>query len=165
MTDLERLEEIKGWIEPLNLHCDIIEKSEAIPLDVLLIYLGDEQDEDRMLQLAFMPISTEDISFTKLLQFYLVIGNQVNDQYMGDVLVSMNHVNTRTVLGYYGINEANQAFYRYVHAMSSILDSEVSFQEMLTLILVNIEMHGELLRKISIGELSVEDALDHLAKT
>lgn len=163
MTDLERIKELKEWVSQLDLECDIIEKSEANPLDVLLAYLGDSKADERFLQFIFLPIHADDASFTKLLQLYSVLDVKASDDTFGELLVIINEINNMTMLGNFGVNANQEIFYRHVYAMPSIIDSEVSFQEMTSLTIVTIKMFEKLINDLASKTINIEAALDQLA--
>ncbi len=163
MTDLERIKELKEWVSQLEIECEVLEKSQSIPLDMLLADLGDDKADDNFLQFIFLPLDEEDVSFTKLLQLYSVLEHKANDENLGELLVIINEINNMTMLGGFGINSNQEVFFRHVYAMPSIIDSEISFQEMVSLSIVTIKMFEDLLNDLASETINIEEALDQLA--
>ncbi|MCH2233055.1 MAG: hypothetical protein MK078_02295 [Crocinitomicaceae bacterium] len=164
MTDQERLEELRTWLGAIDVNSEVLEKSEAIPLDVLLADLSDDADNERMLQFAFLPISSEDLSFTKLLQAYMVLNHRATDENLGEILYLIKEANSKSILGHFGIGPDNEIYYRYVHSMSTVLNDEVGFQEMFSMIFVSIKMFESLLNDLASGKVDLEASLDQLAQ-
>lgn len=105
------LEDIRQLLEGEGLLGSVEKASSAMPLDQLIVVLGDEHRK-RALQIAFLPDDDAEIENARLLQFFVGLDDIApSDGLRGRI----DEVNRRIPLGAFHVHaELGAAYYRYV---------------------------------------------------
>lgn len=163
---LEELNQIRMYIDRLELETRIIKKSDIMPIHVLLAGLTvDYKERDRYVNFSFVPLSEDDLQFINLLQFYTTLPVEVKEQYIDDIHTLLHVINTHMAIGHFGIQEDGEVYIRYIYTTHRIHGvNEQQFLETLMLYTSMIDIHEEIIEKVGIGEMKLSDAIATFSK-
>lgn len=167
MEHAKQLAELGGMqagLEKEGFHSELLERSEDIPLHVLLLPLGkDERGRDRIVNLNFVPLPESDISWIRLLQLYTVVPCEIAPDRRPSVESLLLAVNGVLPLGHFGIKEDGEVYARYVYTVpSSRTVSADELLEVVSLFHYMLEMFADRIGRVAGGELSANEALQGL---
>ncbi|MGG1513890.1 YbjN domain-containing protein [Paenibacillus oryzisoli] len=161
LAQLGYLQEI---LEETGLVTNLLEKSEAIPLHVLMAgFQEDAKGRERFLHFSFLPLNDEEITSVQLLQIYSTLPFHLGEGLRGEVGEVLLEINTRLPVGHFGINEQGELHYRYVYSIpaSSTFESE-QVLEILSLFVYMCDMFVEYIDKVASGEATAEHVVSAL---
>lgn len=160
-TQLELLKEI---LDETGLATNLLEKSEAIPLHVLMAgFQEDKKERERFLHFSFLPLNDEEIAAIQLLQIYSTLPFHLEESKRDEVAALLLEINTRLPIGHFGINEHNELHYRYVYSISAArsFDSE-EVLEILSLFVYMCDMFADHVELVASGEANAEQVVQAL---
>lgn len=119
-TELNRqhldLEFLGGTLAEAGIPYHLTEQNEEYALPFLSVEIGVPKAPDTTyLQLVYVPTAAL-LAETNLLQFFAYLP-VVNDPVSLPSAALLNHLNTRTAVGYFGVDGDGKLFYRYVYAL------------------------------------------------
>lgn len=139
----------------------IIERSDAIPITVLLVPLmKDHRQRDRYLNISYVPLDDEDLDEIDLLQLYVTVPVEWSDGTNEHVEKLLNAVNGKLAIGHFQLTGA-EVSYRYVHCTSSSerlpLSEAVAIIRLFELML---NLFSSKIDDVASGKASLSDSLD-----
>jgi hypothetical protein len=161
---LAQLGFLKDILDETGLATNLLEKSEAIPLHVLMTgFQEDKKGRERFLHFSFLPLNDDEIGAIQLLQIYSTLPFHLQEGSRDAVASVLLEINTRLPIGHFGINEQNELHYRYVYSISasSTFESE-EVLEILSLFVYMCDMFAEHVELVSSGEASAEQVVQSL---
>ncbi|UJF34110.1 YbjN domain-containing protein [Paenibacillus hexagrammi] len=161
---LAQLGVLKDILEEAGLATNLLEKSEAIPIHVLMAgFQEDKKGRDRFLHLSFLPLDEEDIQAIQLLQVYSTLPFHLKEGHREAVSSVMLEVNTRLPIGHFGVNEQNELHYRYVYSISAangLVADEIL--EILSMFIYMCDMFADPVELAASGEASADQVIQSL---
>jgi hypothetical protein len=164
-SDLQQLTIAKRTIEEVfQLETQLMEPSDFINISTLICILpkGPVMLE-RNMNLTFLPFAENDTEEIKLLQFFSILPGttmDVVDEKLKDALLHINH---RTALGNFSINNGSEIAIRYVYPISKNNGiSPSQFAEVLSLFLITLDLFSVKLRDFANGSMSLDDILNDI---
>lgn len=156
-NDLEKLE---VFLKDLNFETKLYNVEEDFPIPVLVVALNkDENGSICKLHVAFTPISSEDLQYTRMLQLSLELETDITDKNSMKLLKFSNHVNTFLPIGYYTLMD-DVLCYRCVYPIANELDiTNSSILETISLYSILFIQYEEIFLKLASGKFSYEDAI------
>ncbi|KRF43936.1 YbjN domain-containing protein [Paenibacillus sp. Soil787] len=161
---LAQLGFLKEILDETGLATNLLEKSEAIPLHVLMAgFQEDKKGRERFLHFSFLPLNDDDIVAIQLLQIYSTLPFHLQEGSRDAVASVLLEINTRLPIGHFGINEQNELHYRYVYSISAsrTFESE-GVLEILSLFVYMCDMFAEHVELVASGEASAEQVVQSL---
>ncbi|UKS25230.1 YbjN domain-containing protein [Paenibacillus sp. HWE-109] len=161
---LAQLGLLKDILDETGLATNLLEKSEAIPLHVLMAgFQEDKKGRERFLHFSFLPLNDEEIGAIQLLQIYSTLPFHLQEGKRGEVASVLLEINTRLPIGHFGINEQNELHYRYVYSIpaTSTFESE-EVLEILSLFVYMCDMFAEHVELVASGEADAEQVIQTL---
>jgi hypothetical protein len=161
---LAQLGQLKEILDEAELATNLLEKSEAIPLHVLMAsFQEDSKGRDRFLHFSFLPLNDDDIVAIQLLQIYSTLPFHLKEGAREGVAALLLEVNTRLPIGHFGVNEEGELHYRYVYSLSAsrAFDGD-EILEILTLFVYMCDMFGEHIELVASGEASADTVIQAL---
>ncbi|MEC0230490.1 YbjN domain-containing protein [Paenibacillus alba] len=161
---LAQLGLLKDILDETGLATNLLEKSEAIPLHVLMAgFQEDKKGRERFLHFSFLPLNDEEIGAIQLLQIYSTLPFHLKEGRRGEVASVLLEINTRLPIGHFGINEQNELHYRYVYSIpaTSTFESE-EVLEILSLFVYMCDMFAEHVELVASGEAGAEQVIQAL---
>ncbi|NEW06906.1 YbjN domain-containing protein [Paenibacillus sp. SYP-B3998] len=161
---LAQLGLLKDILDEAGLATNLLEKSEAIPIHVLMAgFQEDKKGRNRFLHFSFLPLDEEDIGAIQLLQIYSTLPFHLKEGQRDKAAAVLLAVNTRLPIGHFGINEQNELHYRYVYSLSvaKSFDSE-EILEILSMFVYMCDMFAEPVELVASGEAEVAEVLQTL---
>ena len=161
---LDRLNEIKKFLEELKFEVSVIEKNDQVPLSTLVTVAGkDSKEMPRILNLNLIPTSKEVVESIDLLQVVTFLNYDVVQESKNSVEKLLLAINSRTAVGDFFIDENNKIIFRYVYVspMSSNFVKEVVI-EMLMLFVYMVEIFDPIIGPVARGEKALGAALKEL---
>lgn len=151
---------LKNELDQAGLTATIIEKSDEMPLHMLLAALEPDGDgRERFLHFTFVPLSEEELEQIRLLQFFSVIPCEWDESRRMDMLQLLNAINGSLAIGHLGVREDGEIHFRYVHCVSNgdtIRREE--FMEVVTMFVLMLDMASEPIEQVMKGTVSVAEA-------
>jgi len=155
---------LKRDLEQAGYPATIVEKSEAIPLNVLLAAIEkDHKNRDRFINFSFVPLDEDDLSYIQLLQIYTTIPCDIRPELADDVGKLLLAINCRLAIGHFSVKEDGEMYYRYVHSASyaeKLRRDEI--MEILALFLFMLNTFAKRIDEVASGDVSLSDALAEL---
>lgn len=149
----------------IDLDCQILTRSEAIPIDTLVVNLeADRKDRPRIASIIFIPLEDSDIETLKLLQFYCESPIQVTHETTRRVVAELlSAINLKAPLGTFCLNSQHQVVFKYVNALGKFraIESE-EFLETLLLWMFTLDSMSVLIESVASEEMSLELAIQTL---
>ncbi|MDF2668127.1 MAG: hypothetical protein K0R67_433 [Paenibacillus sp.] len=161
---LAQLGFLKEILDETGLATNLLEKSEAIPLHVLMAgFQEDKKGRERFLHFSFLPLNDDEIGAIQLLQIYSTLPFHLQDGSRDAVASVLLEINTRLPIGHFGINEQNELHYRYVYSISAsrTFESE-EVLEILSLFVYMCDMFAEHVELVASGEASAVQVVQSL---
>lgn len=161
---LAQLGQLKEILDEAELATNLLEKSEAIPLHVLMAgFQEDSQGRDRFLHFSFLPLNDEDIVAIQLLQIYSTLPLHLQADAREGVAALLLEINTRLPIGHFGVNEEGEIHYRYVYSLSASRTFESDeVLEILTLFVYMCDMFANHIEQVASGEAKAEQVIQAL---
>lgn len=161
---LAQLGFLKDILEEAGLPANLLEKSEAIPIHVLMAgFQQDMKGRDRFLHFSFLPLNEEDIQAIQLLQIYSTLPFRLKEGRRDAVAALLLEVNTRLPIGHFGINEQDELHYRYVYNLSASKTFETDeILEIVSLFIYMCDMFADSIEQVASGEADAEQAAQAL---
>ncbi|WNR44017.1 YbjN domain-containing protein [Paenibacillus roseipurpureus] len=161
---LAQLGQLKEILDEAELATNLLEKSEAIPLHVLMAaFQEDQKGRDRFLHFSFLPLNDEDITAIQLLQIYSTLPFHLGTGARAEVSSLLLEINTRLPIGHFGINEDGEIHYRYVYTLSASRSFESDETlEIITLFVYMCDMFAPYIEQVAAGELQAEQVIQAL---
>src|SRR5690554_4214913 len=147
-----------------GLQTQLLEKSEEIPLHVLLALLGKDRDNrDRMVNFSYIPIADDELEHVRLLQLFSIIPSDQNSKHLAQVHSLINTLNGHVPIGHFNIKEDGEINFRYVHCVPSgeSMDTDI-IVEVFDLFNFSLSLFAERIEDVSSGKLSLHAALSDL---
>lgn len=141
------LKSIATILKEINIHHEIVDRSEEIQLTTLYVELpAKDKDMPYQLYLAFIPTSEDDLDFAKLLQIYADVSS-INDH---EDRIALNtkivELNNEVLFGRFGIS-GDKILYRYVLNIPQYFEFETNYLiELFELLVYTIESNVEELK-------------------
>jgi hypothetical protein len=161
---LAQLGLLKDILDEAGLATNLLERSEAIPIHVLMAgFQEDKKGRDRFLHFSFLPLDEEEAGVVQLLQIYSTLPFNLKEEHRDAVAAVLLEVNTRLPIGHFGINEQNELHYRYVYSLSAArsFDNEETL-EILSMFVYMCDMFAEPVELAASGEADVAEVLQSL---
>ncbi|MEW9700851.1 YbjN domain-containing protein [Paenibacillus sp. SI8] len=161
---LAQLGLLKEILDEAGLATNLLEKSEAIPIHVLMAgFQEDKKGRDRFLHFSFLPLDEEEAGAIQLLQIYSTLPFHLKDEQRAAVAHILLEINTRLPIGHFGINEQNELHYRYVYSLSTArsFDSE-EILDILSMFVYMCDMFAEPVELVASGESGVAEVIEAL---
>jgi hypothetical protein len=139
----------------------LVARSSQIPYHTLLVDLDpDAAGRPRQLALTFYPVSEDDVEYILLLQYFLELPFDLRPSQLGPAAELLAYINTRVVLGHFGITEGKpRLHYRYVQALPKTdAVSKEAVSDVFVLVSFTPLLFGEVLEQFSTGKISLENA-------
>ena len=152
---------LKGILDEAGLATNLLEKSEAIPIHVLMAgFQEDKKGRDRFLHFSFLPLDEKETAAVHLLQIYSTLPFSLKEEHRDAVAAVILEVNTRLPIGHFGMNEQNELYYRYAYSVSAsrLFDSE-EILDILSLFVYMCDMFAEPVERAASGEVDAAQAL------
>jgi hypothetical protein len=161
---LAQLSLLKNILDEADLLTTMLEKSEAIPIHVLMVGIQqDEEDRDRYLHFSFLPLNEEEIQAVQLLQIYCTLPIELEADKKDALASLMLEINTRLPIGHFGINEQNEIHYRYVYSLSGSKTFEADeILEIVSLFIYMIDMFSGPVEGLANGSVDLATSLAEL---
>lgn len=161
---LAQLGLLKQILDEADLATNLLEKSEAIPLHVLMAgFQEDKKGRERFLHFSFLPLNDDDIVAIQLLQIYSTLPFHLQEGTRDGVAAVLLEINTRLPIGHFGINEQDELHYRYVYSISAASTFESDeVLEILSLFVYMCDMFAEHVELVASGEASAEQVVQSL---
>ncbi|OCT11284.1 hypothetical protein A8709_06305 [Paenibacillus pectinilyticus] len=161
---LAQLGQLKEILDEAELATNLLEKSEAIPLHVLMAgFQEDSKGRDRFLHFSFLPLNDEEIVAIQLLQIYSTLPFHLHEGTREGLASLLLEVNTRLPIGHFGINEEGEIHYRYVYSISASRTFESDeVLEILTLFVYMCDMFAEYIEQVASGETAADQVIQAL---
>lgn len=162
---LAQLGFLQRILEGAGLSVQIVEKTELVPLHVLLAgFRQDEEGRDRILHVTFLPLDDEQLESLQLLQLYYTFPFQLRPENRAQVAELLLSLNAMLAIGHFGINDQQELHLRYTYALSA---SE-TFREEETLDLVELfvnccDLFGPAIEQVANGTATAEEAVRSLS--
>jgi hypothetical protein len=152
---------IQAAFADAGIQAEIIEKSVEIPLHVLLALLGkDRNNNNRFINVSFIPIANDELEYIRLLQLFAVIPSDLNSSYMDQVGTLINNLNGQVPIGHFSIKEDGEINFRYVHCAPS--DESISpdvVLEVLNLFNFSLSLFSERIEDLASGKITLKQAM------
>ncbi|MBD0379440.1 YbjN domain-containing protein [Paenibacillus sedimenti] len=161
---MEQLKLLKDILDETGLPTNLLEKSEAIPLHVLMAgFQEDKKGRDRFLHFSFLPLDEEETAAIHLLQIYSTLPFHLKEERRDAAAAVLLEINTRLPIGHFGINEQNELHYRYVYSVSAanLFDSE-EILDILSLFVYMCDMFAEPVELVASGEADAGEVLQSI---
>lgn len=111
---LKKLQEFKTIIEQFDYTCNIIEKGELTPVDMLLVSL---EDDSQAFAISILPLS-EDLDGSFFVQFYYEYPFEISPNDYSQIGSNIITVNRQLPLGHFNYTISNQqVYFKYVFAL------------------------------------------------
>lgn len=163
-SHLQQLNELRMCIDGLDFESRMLEHSEFIPINVLLIAITvDYKERDRFINFSFVPISDEELEHTNLLQMYTTLPIELQEEQRSAVEKLLLAINTRMAVGHFGLQDDGEIYIRHIY--STARSSRINEQQMIDTIILfiaMIDMHEQLIDEVANGVLDVAEALNIL---
>jgi len=161
LAQLGYLQEI---LDESGLATNLLEKSEAIPLHVLIAgFQADKKGRDRFLHFSFLPLNDEEVEAIQLLQMYSTFPFQLQAGRRQELAALFLEVNTRLPIGHFGINDQDELHYRYVYSISAAKSFERDeVLETLSFFIYMCDMFADAVEAVAGGEASAEQVIQSL---
>lgn len=158
---LEQLNQLRMYIDSLEFESRIIQKSERIPIHILLAAITvDYKERNRFINFSFVPISEEELEYTNLLQFYTTLPIELSRNHLAEVERLLFAINTRMAVGHFGLQDDGEIYLRYIYTTHRIHGiNEQQMLETILLFIAMLDMHEEVIDRLSSGEINLEEAL------
>jgi hypothetical protein len=155
---------IQAALVDAGMQAELIEKSEEIPLHVLLASLGKDRDnKDRFVNFSYIPIADDELDYIRLLQLFSVIPSDLNSKHLEQVSTLINNLNGQVPIGHFNIKEDGEINFRYVHCVPS--DESIVADvilEVLNLFNFSLSLFTERIEDVANGKVSLKEALSDL---
>jgi hypothetical protein len=145
----------------LNLACEVLQQSDEIPIDTLLVVLEpDAHQRDRVASLMFIPLEETEVEAVKLLQFYCDTPISVPAAMRGAVAQVCAAVNLKIPLGAFSLSDEDRVVLRYVLAVGRFATIEpAAFVETFLLWMFALDATSSLIEDVAAGRLALDDAI------
>ncbi|TXK75902.1 YbjN domain-containing protein [Paenibacillus sp. N3.4] len=162
---LAQLGLLKEILDETGLATNLLEKSDAIPLHVLIAgFQEDKKGRERFLHFSFLPLNDDEIGAIQLLQIYSTLPFHLQEGSRDATAAVLLAVNTRLPIGHFGINEQNELHYRYVYSISAARSFESEeVLETLSLFVYMCDMFAEHVELVASGEAGAEQVIQALS--
>lgn len=160
-SHLKQLNQLRLYIDALDFESRMIEHSEFVPINVLLVAITvDYMERDRFINFSFVPISDEELDHTNLLQFYTTMPIELKLNNRIDVEKLLLAINTRMAVGHFGIQDNGEIYIRHIYSAHRLYGmNEQLIVETILLFIAMIDMHEELIDGVAKGKIELEEAL------
>lgn len=150
------LEYLKNTLENTGLDAELYEASEEQPISYLAGYLPDPNNEpSAAYQLLYIP--GDHFEEVALLQIHIYMLQPLPAN-VDKAQSLMPYINTASLLGYFGLEEDGQLFYRYVYALPRFdPPNEAVFLETFSLCINNFASLMQLVLQVGMGEKQPEE--------
>lgn len=139
LTELKQLKEI---LESIGFKVEVLERSNDLPIHLLAAELKDIKNNNQVIQnisCCFLPIDDKELERIQLLQIYSGFPILVDNKIIDNVNKLISVINTKTSLGYFGVNSVGQVYQRSVFVKDQFTPfNKQGFIEMIVLFL-----HGQ----------------------
>ncbi|MEX1030451.1 MAG: hypothetical protein WDZ91_10495 [Paenibacillaceae bacterium] len=155
---------IQAALVDAGIQAELLEKSEEIPLHVLLAPLGKDRDnKDRFVNFSYIPIADDGLDYIRLLQLFSVIPSDLNSKHLEQVSTLINNLNGQVPIGHFNIKEDGEINFRYVHCVPS--DESIVADvilEVLNLFNFSLSLFTERIEDVANGKINLKEALSDL---
>ncbi len=152
---------LAGYLDNLGFDSELIERSEAMPMPILVSSIGgDGAGRPRLINFLFVPIDEEHLDILQLLQIHTIFPFDVQPEYQPQTEKLLGIINQKLGMGCVGIDEQNDLFYKYLFAKARFqpLD-EALIIETVQLFIFLLERFSSLIEKVATGEIGLTAAL------
>jgi hypothetical protein len=107
--DLAMLRELNGFLQDLELEGQLMERSPAMPMSVLVVPFGnDDKDRPRILTLTFIPDTEGFFQHISLLQLLIELPFEINPANRLTLLEAVTRVNQKIAVGSYYLDDSSK---------------------------------------------------------
>lgn len=134
---------LKKIFHEAKIECEIANASDLMPISSLIAYIKkDKKGRLITVSMTFMPLPEDVFPDIKLLQFYTELPFDVAT----DVTAYLNGLNRELPMGSFGVSEAKQIYFRYVHVINkydSLYDAAELYKNLITILLFVLDIHAD----------------------
>jgi hypothetical protein len=155
---------IEGFMADLGFDSVLVERSEQVPISLLVTQIPREDGDYWELTFLYVPVSDDEFEHIELLQIYCQFHAKVTDQTQAATEKLLTQINNHMLpIGRLGIGDNNEIFCRYVLAAPKydMLDQEV-FSETVQLFIYMLDKIGQTIEKVAAGQIDLQPALNEL---
>ncbi|WP_284638203.1 YbjN domain-containing protein [Paenibacillus silviterrae] len=152
---------LKQYLEEAGLQSDLLEKSEEVPLNVLLApMLKDHKGRDRYVNFSFVPFTDDELESIRLLQIYTTVPVNWKEGTRSSVEKLLLAINCQLAIGHFSIKSDDEVYYRYVYAApgGQTLRRE-DMLELIDLFMLMLDMFSRTIDDVASGALSLASAM------
>jgi len=161
LKDQQLLNELKGYLEQIDVASTILESSVEIPHNIL-VAITTKQDS---VNIMYVPIAENQFEDIRLFQLYSLVINKIVTERKEDLLLLVNELNNRCAIGSFFINELSEFGFKYVYPISRVdTPSKSSFVDIFSVFLNSMMSFKELIIETNNGTISIADAIKKLSK-
>ena len=162
LYELQQLE--KAITTALDLTCEILPRSAAVPIDTLTVALElDRHERTRIASLMFIPLEDSDVEHIKLLQFYCETPIHVEAHNLNTVLQLLGAITLKIPLGAFSVNEEGIVVFKYVYALGKFKATDPEeFLETYLMWMFALDSLSGLIEDVATGEQNLAAALQNL---
>lgn len=116
---LLHLSNIDKILKEKNIQCQIIEASQNIPMNMLLVAFNkDAKNRDQYLTCSFIPMAEDDLKNSALLQIYSEFPFEIDSRKIPELLSYLNEINLIQMLGHFGLKDKTTVYFKYIYAFA-----------------------------------------------
>jgi hypothetical protein len=162
--DLTMLRELNGYLQELELEGQLMERSVALPMSVLVVPFGsDDKDRPRILTLTYIPDPEGFFQHISLLQLLIELPFAINEKNRLTLLEAITRVNQKIAVGSYYLDDNNKIGLRNIittYKFKSI-DKDL-FLETINLFIGMLDYTASLVEEVNDGTQQTEAILAEL---
>ena len=161
LKDQLALAQIKAYLKDLPLSAEVLEASELIPYNLLLII----DPINGSSNLMYVPLPEDHFQEIRLMQLYSLIITTIIPERKTDLFYLINEINAQLPIGTISVNKMAELGFKYVFPVSRFkLPDEENFIELFNLFHDCMVNFKDLLNSLNNGTIGLADAMSRLAQ-
>lgn len=160
LKDQLALAQIKAYFNKLPLSAEVLEASDLIPVNLLLI----TDPVNGSSNLMYVPLPEDHFEEIRLMQLYSLIIPAINPERKTDLFYLINEINAQLPIGSLAVNKMAELGFKYIFPVSRFsLPEEDTFIEIFNLFQDCLVSFRDLLSELNEGSIGLADAMSKLA--
>jgi len=160
LKDQLALAQIKAYLKNLALSAEVLEASDLIPYNLLLI----TDPVNGSSNLMYVPLPEDHFQEIRLMQLYALIIPEISPERKTDLFYLINEINAQIPIGSMSVNKTAELGFKYIFPVSRFnLPEEENFIEIFNLFQDCIVNFRDLLTGLNDGTIGPADAMSKLA--
>lgn len=160
LKDQLALAQVKGYLKNLPLSAEVLEASDLMPYNIMLITDPLKGSSNLM----YVPLPEDHFQEIRLMQLYSLIIPAINPERKTDLFYLINEINALLPIGSISVNKMAELGFKYIFPVSRFnLPEEETFIEIFNLFQDSLVNFRDLLSRLNEGSIGLADAMSTLA--